>query len=229
MDALRAAARKHGLAVIEDAAHSHGATYHGRKTGALGDIGCFSFYPTKVLGCFGDGGAITTSREEFSAEIRRLRYMGQRAKHVHEILGYQQRLDEIQAAILRVKLRYLDGWIAKRRRWAALYEQLLAGLPVVTPMTAPGNTHVFYLYTIRAERRDALMAHLTEQGIGTQIIYPILVPFQAAYASLGYRPGQFPVAEAAAKEILCLPIFPELTEGEVHDIAGAVREFYGGR
>ncbi|MDR7417426.1 MAG: DegT/DnrJ/EryC1/StrS family aminotransferase [Armatimonadota bacterium] len=228
MDPLRSLAQRYGLAVIEDAAHSHGATYKGRKTGSLGDIGCFSFYPTKVLGCFGDGGAITTSRKEFNEEIRRLRYMGQRVKHVHETLGYQQRLDEIQAAILRVKLRHLDRWIAGRRRWAALYDDLLTGLPVVTPKTAPSNTHVFYLYTIRAERRDALMAHLKARGIGTQIIYPIPVPFQAAYASLGYRSGQFPVAEAAATEILCLPIFPELTEAEVRDIASAVREFYQG-
>lgn len=228
MDPILAVARQRGITVIEDAAHSHGAVYKGRKTGALGDIGCFSFYPTKVLGCFGDGGAVTTSRDDYVAELRRLRYMGQRVKHVHEILGYQQRLDEVQAAILRVKLRHLDRWIANRRRWAALYDELLAGLPVTIPAIAPENTHVYYLYTIRAERRDALMAYLTEQGIGTQIIYPALVPFQAAYESLGYRRGQFPVAEAAAGEILCLPIFPELTEDEVRSIAAAVRTFYRG-
>jgi dTDP-4-amino-4,6-dideoxygalactose transaminase len=228
MDPILAIARRHGIAVIEDAAHSHGAAYKGRKTGGLGDIGCFSFYPTKVLGCFGDGGAITTSRQDYLAEVRRLRYMGQRVKHVHEILGYQQRLDEIQAAVLRVKLRHLDRWIATRRRWAALYDDLLADLPVTVPKVAPANTHVYYLYTIRAERRDALMAHLTEQGIGTQIIYPTLVPFQTAYSGLGYLPGQFPVAEVAVREILCLPVFPELTEDEVRLIAAAVRTFYRG-
>jgi dTDP-4-amino-4,6-dideoxygalactose transaminase len=226
MDPILALARSRGLTVIEDAAHSHGARYKGRRTGSLGDIGCFSFYPTKVLGCFGDGGAVTMNREEFYAEVRRLRYMGQRVKHTHEILGYQQRLDEIQAAILRVKLRHLEKWIGRRQRTAALYDELLAGLPVSMPRTAPYNTHVFYLYTIRAQRRDALMATLTEQGIGTQVIYPILVPFQEAYRSLGYRPGQFPAAEAAMREILCLPMFPELTEDEVRTVADAVRAFY---
>jgi dTDP-4-amino-4,6-dideoxygalactose transaminase len=228
MDPIVALARRRGLTVIEDAAHSHGARYKGRRTGSLGDIGCFSFYPTKVLGCFGDGGAVTTSLEDLYTEIRRLRYMGQRVKYTHEILGYQQRLDELQAAILRVKLRHLDHWIAPRQRWAALYDELLAGLPVSTPQIAPYNTHVFYLYTIRAEHRDALMAYLTEHGIGTQVIYPILVPFQEAYRSLGYRPGQFPAAEAAAREILCLPMFPELTEDEVRTVADAIRTFYRG-
>jgi dTDP-4-amino-4,6-dideoxygalactose transaminase len=226
IDPILALARSRSLTVIEDAAHSHGARYKGRRTGSLGDIGCFSFYPTKVLGCFGDGGAVTMSREEFYAEVRRLRYMGQRVKHTHETLGYQQRLDEIQAAILRVKLRRLDKWIAGRQRIAALYDELLAGLPISTPRIASDNTHVFYLYTIRAQRRDALMASLAEQGIGTQIIYPVLVPFQKAYQSLGYRQGQFPVAEAAAREILCLPMFPELTEDEIRTVAGAIRAFY---
>lgn len=228
MDPIVALARSRGLTVIEDAAHSHGARYKGRRTGSLGDIGCFSFYPTKVLGCFGDGGAIATNREDLHSEVRRLRYMGQRVKHTHETLGYQQRLDELQAAILRVKLQHLDQWIAQRQRWAALYTGLLAGLPVTTPQIASYNTHSFYLYTVRAERRDAVMAHLTEQGIGTQIIYPTLVPFQDAYRTLGYREGQFPVAEAAAREILCLPMFPELTEQEVRTVADAIRAFYRG-
>lgn len=228
MDPLIALGQRHGLLVIEDAAHGHGARYRGRRTGSLGEIGCFSFYPAKVLGCYGDGGAITTGREDLFEEIRRLRYMGQRVKHRHEVVGYQQRLDVLQAAILRVKLRHLDAWIARRQRWAALYSELLAGLPVVPPVVAPGNTHVYYMYTIRAERRDALMEYLTGRGIGTQIIYPTLVPFQMAYRSLGYKAGQFPAAEAACREILCLPIFPELIEEEVRAVADAVRAFYAG-
>ncbi len=228
MDPLIALGQRHGLLVIEDAAHGHGAQYRGRRTGSLGEIGCFSFYPAKVLGCYGDGGAITTGREDLFEEIRRLRYMGQRVKHRHEVVGYQQRLDVLQAAILRVKLRHLDAWIARRQRWAALYSELLAGLPVVPPVVAPGNTHVYYMYTIRAERRDALMEYLTGRGIGTQIIYPTLVPFQMAYRSLGYKAGQFPAAEAACREILCLPIFPELIEEEVRAVADAVRAFYAG-
>lgn len=228
MDLMVALERRHGLVVIEDAAHSHGARYRGRRTGSLGEIGCFSFYPAKVLGCYGDGGAITTDREDYFEEIRALRYMGQRTKHRHEVVGHQQRLDALQAAILRVKLRHLDAWIARRQRWAALYSELLAGLPVVPPCVTPGNTHVYYMYTIRAQRRDALMEYLAGRGIGTQIIYPTLVPFQPAYGSLGYRPGQFPAAEAACGEVLCLPIFPELTEEEVRAVADAVRAFYAG-
>lgn len=228
MDPLAVLGRRHGLLVIEDAAHSHGARYRGRRTGSLGEIGCFSFYPAKVLGCYGDGGAITTGREDRFEEIRRLRYMGQRVKHRHEVIGYQQRLDVLQAAILRVKLRHLDTWIARRQHWAALYSELLAGLPVVPPGVTPDNTHVYYQYTVRAERRDALMEYLDRRGIGTQIIYPTLVPFQPAYRSLNYRAGRFPAAEAACREILCLPIFPELTEEEVRAVADAVRAFYAG-
>jgi dTDP-4-amino-4,6-dideoxygalactose transaminase len=227
MDPITALARGHGLVVIEDAAHSHGARYRQRRVGALGDVACFSFYPTKVLGCFGDGGAITTNREDLFEELRRLRYMGQRVKHTHEIVGYQQRLDEVQAAILRVKLRHLDDWLARRLASASLYTSLLTDVPVSSPQILPGNTHAFYLYTIRAPRRDALAAHLAERGIGTQVIYPELVPFQPAYAPLGYEPGDFPVAEAHKREILCLPLFPELTEDEVRTVARAIHDFYG--
>jgi dTDP-4-amino-4,6-dideoxygalactose transaminase len=228
MDHIREMARRHGLWIIEDAAHAHGARYRDRRAGALGDIGCFSFYPTKVLGCFGDGGAVTTSDETLYEALRRLRYMGQRTKHLHEIIGYQQRLDEIQAAILRVKLRLLDRHIARRRQWAALYDELLTDLPVARPGLMPDSCHVYYLYVIRAQNRDRLSAYLDSRGIGTQIIYPALVPFQPAYAHLGYQRGAFPVAERATKEILCLPMFPELTENEVRYVAESVRAFYTG-
>lgn len=226
MEPLRELARKHDLPIVEDAAHAHGAVYHGSKMGSWGDIGCFSFYPSKVLGAYGDGGAITTNNPELYERIKVLRYMGQHVKHAHDEIGYQQRLDEIQAAILRVKLRHLDAWIAEREHWAALYDELLTPLPVKTPYVAPDRTHVYYLYTLRAPERDGLCDFLTARGIGTQIIYPTLVPFQKAYYELGYQPGDFPVAEKLASEIVCLPMFPELTEPEVRAVAESITEFY---
>lgn len=221
-------AHRHNLRVVEDDAHAHGATYHDKKVGSFGDIGCFSFYPSKVLGAYGDGGAITTNDAELYERVKQLRYMGQKTKHAHDEIGFQQRLDELQAAILRVKLRHLDEWIARRLRWASLYRELLHSVPVTTPHIAPDRTHVFYLYTIRvdASHRDALREYLNARGIGTQIVYPQLVPFQKAYASLGYRTGDFPVAEKLRDEIICLPMFPELTEGEVRTVAATISAFF---
>jgi dTDP-4-amino-4,6-dideoxygalactose transaminase len=221
-------ARQHNLFVVEDDAHAHGATYHGKKVGSFGDIGCFSFYPSKVLGAYGDGGALTTNNAQLYARVKQLRYMGQKEKHAHDEIGFQQRLDELQAAILRVKLRHLDEWIAKRQQRAKWYDELLKDLPVITPYVAPDRTHVYYLYTIRVEasQRDALREFLQTRGIGTQIIYPQLVPFQKAYASLGYQPGDFPVAETLRDEIICLPMFPELTEQEVRFVAESIAAFF---
>jgi len=226
MDPLLEIARRHDLWVIEDAAHSHGATYKGRKTGSLGDIGCFSFYPAKNLGCYGDGGGITLSDDELYDKVKVLRYMGQHVKHVHEIIGFQQRLDPIQAAILSVKLRHLDEWNRKRQQWAALYDELLADLPVVTPKVADFATHVYYMYTIRTQRRDELKEYLAAHGIGTQIIYATPVPMQPAYRFLGYKDSDIPIAARYAKEYLCLPMFPELTEQEVRRVAATIREFF---
>jgi dTDP-4-amino-4,6-dideoxygalactose transaminase len=227
MDPIMSLARGYGLAVIEDASHSHGARYRQRRTGALADAGCFSFYPTKALGCFGNAGAIVTNREDLAEKLGPLRDLGQRTPHTHEIVGYSQQIDEIQAAILSVKLRHLDRWLSRRLRWASLYTSLLTDLPVITPRIASGNTHVFYAYVIRAPRRDALAEYLTDRGIGTRVVYPELAAFQPAYAPLGYEAGDFPVAEACKREILCLPLFPELTEDEVSAVARAVRDFYG--
>jgi dTDP-4-amino-4,6-dideoxygalactose transaminase len=226
MDELLAVASRHGLRVIEDAAHAHGASYRGRRAGALGDIGCFSFYPGKVLGAYGDGGAVTTSDPELYDRVKVLRYMGQHTKYRHEIVGYQQRLDEIQAAVLRVKLRHLEGWIEERRGWAALYDELLAGLPVVTPAAPTDVRHVYYTYTIRTPRREELMAFLAERGIGSFVMYPLEVPFQPAYQHLGHNAGDFPVADGQVSEILCLPMFAELTEAEVREVAGTIRAFF---
>lgn len=228
MEPILELARRHGLHVIDDAAHAHGATYKSRKVGALAEASCFSFYPTKVLGAYGDGGAVTTSDDMLYDRLKVQRYMGQHTKHAHEIIGHQQRLVELQAAILRVKLRHLDGWITRRRRIASMYHERLKGLPVVTPAVAPENAHVYYVYTIRAERRDEVAAFLGNQGIGTQVMYPELVPFQQAYQDLGYRRGAFPVAERCRDEILCLPMFPELRDDEVHAVCDAVHTFYRG-
>ncbi len=226
MDELLALARRYHLRVIEDDAHAHGATYHGRKAGSLGDIGCFSFYPTKVMGAYGDGGAATTNDPELYEKLRMLRYMGQRVKYVHEVVGYQQRLCDLQAAILSVKLRHIEEHIAGRIHWAHRYNQLLQGTPVITPVEVGGARHVYYMYTIRAPRRDDLQAYLREQGIGSMVVYPGPVPYQPAYQPMGFKPGDFPVTDAHLKEILCLPMFPELTEEQVQKVCAAIRAFY---
>jgi dTDP-4-amino-4,6-dideoxygalactose transaminase len=227
MDTLMEIARKHQLYVIEDDAHAHGAVYKGRKAGSLGHIGCFSFYPTKVLGAYGDGGAITTNDAALLDRVKMLRYMGQHKKYLHEVVGYQQRLGEIQAAVLRVKLRHLEDWIQLRRKWAQVYSEALRGTPVRTPVELDGNRHVFYMYTICAPRRDELQAYLNEKGIGCMPVYPLEVPFQPAYAGLGHQKGDFPVSNRQVDEILCLPMFPELTEAEVLEVVAAIRTFYG--
>lgn len=229
MDPLMEIARRHNLWVIEDAAHAHGALYKGRRAGSLGHIGCFSFYPTKVLGCYGDGGAVTTNDPELFDRLKMLRYMGQHKKYVNEVIGYQQRLDEIQAAILRVKLRHLETWIEERRHWADLYAELLTGTPVTPPAEVGDVRHVYYLYTILTPRRDELLNFLIERGIGCQVVYPGPVHYQPAYQHLGYREGDFPVTDAHLKQILCLPMFPELTASEVRQIAGTIQEFFSNR
>lgn len=225
---IRAVADEHGLAVVEDAAQAHGATFDGVRAGALGDVGCFSFYPHKNLGTYGDGGAITTSDPELAERIRILRYVGQRTKHVHEIVGFQERLDELHAAMLRIRLRHLDQWNESRRRWASLYDELLADTPVATPWRRPGSEHVYYMYTVLAPRRDELRDHLQARGIGSQVIYPSLVPDQPAYreGTSQYRCLPVDRSRRLTGEILSLPVFPELREDEVRTVAEAIRAFY---
>lgn len=228
IDAIRLAAP--GLPILEDAAHAHGATLGDRRAGSLGDIAAFSFYPSKLLGALGDGGAVTTSDEDLEARLRQLRYMGQRGrKHDHEIIGFQERLDEMQAALLQVKLRYLEEQIAGRRRVAAGYSRLLAGTPLQLPASDSTGRHVYYMYTVLAPGRDALAAHLSANGIETQIIYPRLVHKQEAYAAGLWRSGPLPVADGLPERILCLPMFAELTDGEVEQVASTVRRFYDQR
>jgi dTDP-4-amino-4,6-dideoxygalactose transaminase len=226
VDAIRSAAP--GIPLLEDAAHAHGATYGGRKAGSLGELAAFSFYPSKVLGALGDGGALTTSDPELDARVRQLRYMGQRGtKHEHLVVGYQERLDELQAAFLRVKLRGLEAQLEGRRRVAARYREWLAGTPVEPPAHDPLGRHAYYLYTVLAPDRDALRAHLDERGIRTQLIYPKLVPDQGAYATSPWRAADdLEVARSLVPRLLCLPMFAELTEAEVDRVGRAIRDFY---
>jgi dTDP-4-amino-4,6-dideoxygalactose transaminase len=204
-------ARKHELIVIEDAAQAHGACYDGRRAGSLGHAAGFSFYPAKNLGAYGDGGMVVTNDPVTAEKIRRLRNYGQKVKYEHPVIGTNSRLDTIQAAILRVKLRYLDRWNSARGEHAASYNALLAGSPIVLPKTAQKCTHVYHLYVIQLDRRSEVQELLRARGIGTGIHYPIPIHMQGACAVLGYRKGDFPVTEDAASRILSLPMYPELT------------------
>ena len=227
MGALMELALRYDLPVVEDSAQAIGATFEGELACSFGIIGCLSFYPTKNLGAYGDGGMAVTSSAEMAGRLDVLRRHGGRVKYYHERLGYNSRLDELQAAILRVKLRHLDVWTEGRRRVAARYDELLAGLPITTPHQAPGMRHVYHQYTIRAPRRDQLQSFLNEQGIGTMIYYPLPLHLQGMYADLGLGAGSFPEAERAAGEVLALPIYPELTDDQIEQVANAIRHFYG--
>jgi dTDP-4-amino-4,6-dideoxygalactose transaminase len=225
MDPILAMARKHDLRVFEDAAQAAGARYKGRRIGGLGDAAGFSFYPGKNLGAYGDGGAVVTNDPEIAQKIKLLRNIGQKVKYYHEVKGFNNRLDTIQAAVLKVKLPYLDGWNANRRRAAATYADLLSDLPIETPITADYADHIFHLYVIRVQDRDALMEHLKPMGIATGLHYPIPIHLQPAYAELGYKPGDFPVTEAYAETIVSLPIFPELDDDKVAYVVEGIRDF----
>lgn len=225
MDQILAVARERGLMVVEDACQAHGAEYKGRKVGTFGDIACFSFYPSKNLGAFGDGGIITTDNDHLAEQCRLLRNYGQKVRYYHSIKGFNSRLDEIQAAILRVKLRHLDAWNEARRRKALLYNQLLEGSGVITPLEMDYARHVYHLYVIRSHRRDDLQQFLAKNGVGTVIHYPVPVHLQEAYQELGYKQGEFPVAEAYAKEIVSLPMYPELSDESIRRVAAVVREY----
>jgi dTDP-4-amino-4,6-dideoxygalactose transaminase len=229
IEGIRAAAP--GIPILEDAAHAHGATRHGRKAGSLGEVAAFSFYPSKVLGALGDGGIITTSDPELDARVRQLRYMGQKdVKHEHLILGYQERLDEVQGALLRVKLRYLDRQLAGRQRVAERYAELLAGTPVELPAPEPAGRHANYMYTVHVPEREALRAFLDERGVTTQIVYPKLVPDQGAYAHNPWRAADdLAVARSLVPRILCLPMFAELTDEEIERVGAGIRDYYGVR
>lgn len=226
MEGVMKLAREHNLTVIEDAAQAHGAMYKGRKVGSIGTAAGFSFYPTKNLGALGDAGAVTTNDEAVAARVKQLRYMGQRVKYDHETIGFQERMDEIQAAVLSIKLRQLDRWNEERRVQAAWYDELLADLPVTCPVERPEHRHVYYVYTIRAPRRDQLQQWLSEQGISTTYFYPVPVHLTDAYAHLGYKRNDFPETERAIAELLALPVFPGYTQDMIQYVADQVRAFY---
>jgi dTDP-4-amino-4,6-dideoxygalactose transaminase len=224
MDPILEVARKHNLVVIEDAAQAHGATYKGRSAGRVGDIACFSFYPTKNLGAYGEGGAVTTSNPEYARTIRMLRDWGQDRKYHHLLHGYNYRMEGFQGAILRVKLRHLERWIERRRAIVKTYNEQLAGLDVVRPAEMPWARHVYHLYTLRSDNRDALQADLLNEGIQTGVHYSTPAHLQPAYAHLGYGPNSFPESKKAAREVLSLPLYPELTESQVQTVLDALTE-----
>lgn len=241
MDPILAIAEKHGIPVIEDNAQSFGATYHGRKTGSMGRLGCLSFYPSKNLGAYGDAGMIVTSDEKLAARLRTLRNHGQTGQYLSTERGWNSRLDELQAAILRVKLRHLADWTATRLAHARLYDSLLGDLPgIVLPRVPPGRDHVYYLYTIRVEgrsigytrandrgnevRSDLIQQRLKERGVASMVYYPVPLHLQPLYALLGGKPGELRVSERAAREVLSIPIYPELTREQIERVAQEVRK-----
>jgi dTDP-4-amino-4,6-dideoxygalactose transaminase len=225
MDPILEIGKHHGIPVIEDACQAHGAEYRGHRAGSLGTAAAFSFYPTKNLGACGDGGAVTTNDPELADRLRLLRNYGQRKRYYHESKGFNSRLDEMQAAILRVKLRHLNGWNDIRRSKAAIYGSLLRSVTV--PVEGDYARHVFHLYVLRSRRRDELQRYLAEQGIGTLIHYPVPVHLQKAYADLGLREGSLPVTEQCAREILSLPLYPELPDEQLIEVAEAINRFNG--
>jgi dTDP-4-amino-4,6-dideoxygalactose transaminase len=225
MDPIMKIAKKHKLKVIEDACQAHGTEYKGKKVGTIGDVGCFSFYPSKNLGCYGDGGMCVTNDGKIAEKLKLLRNYGQKTRYHHAIKGFNSRLDEIQAAILRVKLKHLDGWNKKRREIAGKYDVLLKGSDVIPPKAASYSNHIYHLYVIRTKKRDELQEHLKKNGINTIIHYPIPIHLQEAYADLGIKKGSLEISEKAAGEILSLPIFPELTDEEIETVAAKVKSF----
>ena len=233
LDPVFEIAARHGLTVVEDAAQAHGAEHRGRRVGALGRAGCFSFYPGKNLGAYGEGGAVTTDDAEVARRVRLLRDHGSERKYRHEIVGYNFRLEGIQGAVLRVKLRHLDRWNDLRRAHAARYGELLsppdaaaAGRALTLPREMPYARHVYHLYVVESDARDELQKHLSAAGVQTGIHYPVPVHLQPAYAALGHKAGDFPVAERQAARVLSLPMFPELTSEQIERVAGAIGEFY---
>ena len=223
MEPILAIARQHALAVVEDCAQAHGACYQGQMVGAFGDAAAFSFYPTKNLGAAGDGGLVATNRADVADKVRQLRQYGWGERYISQVRGYNSRLDELQAAILRVKLGYLATWNEQRRRWAAAYTRLLAHSDLKTPEAVGDVSHVYHLYVARSQQRDQLLAHLRQQGIMAQIHYPVPVHLQPAYADLGYRPGSLPETERAAQTVLSLPLYPELNQKQIEDVVEAIQ------
>jgi len=225
MDPIMEIANRHGVAVIEDAAQAHGAEYRGRRAGSIGLAGCFSFYPGKNLGAYGEGGAVTTSDAQMARMVHMLRDWGAEEKYHHVLKGFNYRLEGMQGAVLTVKMAHIEGWTEARRAAAARYDDLLAGSGVEVPKQLADRRHVYHVYAVRTDDRAGLQAHLTEHGIGTGIHYPIPVHLQEAFAELDHGRGDFPHAEVAADEVLSLPMFPEITLEQQERVVTAVRSF----
>ncbi len=226
MGAIMEIADRYDLHVIEDACQGHGAEYKGKKAGSFGTLGCFSFYPTKNLGGSGDGGMVITDDKKLYEKLRLLRCYGEKKKYEHILQGGNSRLDEIQAAILRVKLRYLDRWNEQRRGKALIYKRKVEGSGVICPIEKEGARHVYHLFVIRSKKRNGLQTFLKGKGIDTLIHYPIPIHLQKAFVELGYQRGDLPVTERYAQEILSLPFFPELSEGEINEVGDQVKNFF---
>ena len=224
MDPILEIAKRHNLLVIEDAAQAHGAEYKGRRAGSLGDLGCYSFYPGKNLGAYGEGGAVVTNNPEYNRTIRMLRDWGAENKYQHVLKGYNYRMEGMQGAILRVKLRHLESWTEARRAHARQYNQALANSGVKTPEEMPYARHVYHVYAVRTGRRAELQQALQAQGIQNGIHYPFPVHLMPAYSDLGYKQSDFPHSEQAANEVLSLPIYAELTKDQIQDVSRAIRE-----
>ena len=223
MDPILDIAVRHGIAVIEDAAQAHGAEYHGRRCGSMGAAAGFSFYPGKNLGAYGEGGAVVSSRPDVVKTVRLLRDWGAPRKYEHTLKGFNYRMDALQGAVLRVKMKHIEAWTDARRSRAALYARHLRDLPMRLPQERPGCRHVYHVYAVRTRERQRLQAALLERGIHTGIHYPIPVHLQPAHADLGYTRGDFPISERLADEVLSLPLYPELTDSQVGAVAAALR------
>jgi dTDP-4-amino-4,6-dideoxygalactose transaminase len=227
MDPILAIAGEHGLCVIEDACQAHGAEYKGRKAGTLGDTGCFSFYPGKNLGAYGEAGAVVTNSDALAEKMRMFRDHGQAKKYHHGMIGWNARMDGIQGAVLSVKLKYLAAWNESRRKHAQEYTALLASVAdIITPREEAYAKHVYHIYAVRSKERDRLMAALAEKGIACNIHYPVPIHLQEAYRSLNLGPGSFPVAEKCAAEYLSLPMYPELTSEQIACVTDQIKAFY---
>jgi len=228
MNEINAIAKKHNIAVVEDAAQSHGATYGGKKVGALGDISCFSFYPTKALGGCGDGGMVVTNNEKIYNKVNMLRDYGRSDRYNHKIKGYNSRLDTIQAVYLSAKLKHLDKWNQARNGHAKIYNDLLKTMEgVITPTIEDKCTHVFQTFAVRVPNRDNVAKQMQDNGIGVLIHYPIPLHLQEAYADLGYKAGDFPISELLAQEELSLPMFPHMTRGQIEEVCETLKQSLG--
>jgi len=226
VDAVREICRRHKLPLVEDSAQAHGAKWQGRVIGTFGEISCFSFYPGKNLGAFGEGGALVTNNVEFAKRARSLREHGSTVRYYHDEVGFNYRMEGFQGAVLGIKLKHLEKWTRERQRVARRYTELLADTPLQLPREAAGAESVWHLYVVRHPRRDELKKFLEENQVGCALHYPLPLHLQKCYASLGYKAGDFPVAEKAARECLSLPIFPELTDAQIQRVADVVKGFF---